>query len=203
MCRAATARSARARRGDIRRGCRGRVVAARAERVAARQARDSQPEPAPGAVLVDRLQSILRAGGHVPAVPADIGLQRPAIEVDRRLQQRCRRRSCVGLTRLVREHDLAGPLLEAQVDVGILGVLVRDCACRPPDRLRACALLLMSWWPFASPAGKQAAMPGRKHLLARVRDERQLAVEHVDELVLAARASGDAPTWRQAPASSG
>jgi hypothetical protein len=56
-----------------------RIEAVRSPRMAAADACQCQPAPAPGAVELDRLQPILRARRQVPAFPADQGLQGPAI----------------------------------------------------------------------------------------------------------------------------
>jgi hypothetical protein len=54
--------------------------------MAAQQARNRQPEAAPGAVAIDRLEGIFRAGRKVPAIMADEGLEAVAIDEDRQLQ---------------------------------------------------------------------------------------------------------------------
>lgn len=66
-------------------GC--RVVAARAPWMTAADARGRKPPTAPRAVPVDGVERIFRACRQVSALHADQRLQRPAIDVNRRLQQ--------------------------------------------------------------------------------------------------------------------
>src|SRR3990172_5142840 len=67
-----------------------RIEARGAPGVATREPRKCEPEASPRSVLVDGFESVLGARRQVPALEPRERLQRPAIDVDRRLEQRAR-----------------------------------------------------------------------------------------------------------------
>ena len=66
------------------------IMPLRSPGATARQPRDRQPKAFPSAVLVDGFKRIFGTCRHVPAVPTDIGFERPTIDMDRCLQKGAR-----------------------------------------------------------------------------------------------------------------
>ena len=66
---------------------RHRIDSVRSPRAAASEARQGEPEAAPGAIQLDCLQRILGARRPVSALPADQRLESVAVDMDRRLEK--------------------------------------------------------------------------------------------------------------------
>lgn len=64
----------------------GRIVAMSAPRMAARETCRHEPEAAPSPIAINGAQRVLGTRRLVPALPANKGFQRPAIDVNGRFQ---------------------------------------------------------------------------------------------------------------------
>src|SRR5205814_1179715 len=123
------------------------------------------------------------SSGRVRSASSEARARQPTPLARRGAQPAARSRSWIRLTRLAQEPALSIAPLEQHVDVGVDDVLLARAradlevgggACASVDELMPVGLV--RW--------KAGGHAGREQLLARVRDEGQLALKDIDELVL-------------------